>query len=435
MTASTNWKFAIRALKSQNYRLFFGGQAVSLIGTWLTTVATSWLIYRLAREGGADAGRSAFILGVVGFASQAPQLLLAPLAGAWVDRFDRHRVLVITQALSMVQSFLLAALVLSNHASILGVIFLNIFQGLLNAFDIPARQALTIDLVEKREDLSNAIALSSSMVHTARLIGPALAGFLIYHFGEGSCFLIDGFSYLAVLLALLKMNLKKRIIPEVTTSILTEVKEGFSYAWNFPPIRLLLIFVAAVSLLSTSQQVLLPIVSQHILGGGERIYGFLLCFSGFGALLGAIYLAGRKSIVGLIRVISLANFILGIGFIAFALSRGFWFCAISLTITGCALIIQVASINSILQTIVEDSKRGRIMGLFAFSFMGAMPVGSFISGVLAQHIGIPWTLAFSGIGCVLISFWFRRTLPVFRVHVLPIYVKLGLLAAAVETPH
>jgi MFS family permease len=430
-----NWKFAIRALKSRNYRLFFGGQAVSLIGTWLTTVATSWLVYRLAREDGADAGKSAFILGVVGFASQAPQLFMAPFAGAWVDRFNRHRVLLYTQGLSMVQSFLLAGLVLSHHASILGVICLNIFQGLVNAFDIPARQALTIDLVEKREDLPNAIALSSSMVHAARLIGPALAGFLIYHFGEGSCFLIDGFSFLAVLLALLKMNLKPYAPPEISKSLLTEVKEGFSYSWNSHPIRYLLLFVASTSLLTTSQQVLLPIISQHILGGGERIYGFLLCFSGFGALLGALYLAGRKTVIGLGGIITWANFVLGIGFLALALSTGFWASALSLTVTGCALIVQVASINSILQTIVEDSKRGRVMGLFALAFMGIMPLGSFLSGSIAQHLGIPWTLAISGLGCVITSLLFLKILPTFRIHVRPIYVKLGLLAAVVETPH
>ena len=398
-----------------------------MIGTWLTMVATSWLVYRLARESGQSPGDAAFILGVVGFASQAPQLLLAPVAGVWVDRLNRHSVLVVTQALSMVQSFLLAALALTHHITIPWIVVLNTFQGFVNAFDIPARQSLTVDLVEKREDLGNAIALSSSMVHAARFIGPALAGFLIYKFGEGSCFLIDGFSFFAVLIALTRMKIKKAEKIKSSAKVLESFKEGLNYAWTFTPIRALLLFIAATSLFTMSLQVLLPVFSESVLGGGERIYGFLLCGSGFGALLGTLYLASRKSVVGLGRISLRANVILGLGLIGFTFAHSFLASIFFCVITGCAMIIQIAAGNTILQTIVDDSMRGRIMSLFAVAFMGTMPLGSLLAGELARRVGTSLTFGISGAACLICSYIFGQSLPRMRKHVTPIYIKLGLL--------
>lgn len=422
-----DFKFALRALKYRNYRLFFSGQIVSLIGTWLTTVATNWLVYRLAKQNGASAAHAALILGAVGFASQIPQLLLAPISGAWVDRLSRHKVLVATQFLSMMQSFALAYLALRGTIQIPAIVFLNFFQGVVNSFDMPARQSLTVDLVEKREDLGNAIALSSSMVHGARLIGPAIAGVLIYRFGEGSCFLIDGFSYLAVLIALLQMRLTPRQEQPHAERLIHLFQEGFRYAFGFLPIRVLLMLIAATSLFTMSLQTLMPVFANDVLHGNERVYGLLLCASGAGALLATFYLAGRRSVVGLGRVIAYCNLTLGIGLVCFALSHALWLSMSLLVITGCAMVLQVASANTIIQTIVDDSKRGRVMSLFGVSFLGMMPIGSLLVGFVAGLVGPAWTMGLSGAGCIVSAYIFSRYLPLFRKHVIPVYVKMGLL--------
>ncbi|MFS8068724.1 MAG: MFS transporter, partial [Byssovorax sp.] len=284
-----------RALRHRNYRLFFSGQSLSLIGTWLTRIATSWLIYRLTG--------SALLLGVLGFTGQIPTFLLAPLAGVLVDRWDRHRVLVITQVLAMIQSGVLAALALAGVIEVWHVVALSVFQGIINAFDMPARQALVVEMVEDRADLPNAIALNSSMVNAARLIGPSVAGILIAGVGEGYCFLIDTASYLFVIASLLLMRLPRREAAARRSRVLTEFKEGLSYAVNFTPIRSVLLLLAVVSLMGMPYTVLLPVIAREVLGGGPNTLGALTAVSGLGALGGALYLASRRTVLGLGRVI------------------------------------------------------------------------------------------------------------------------------------
>jgi MFS family permease len=415
----------LRALRYRNYRLYFGGQLISLVGTWLTTVATSWLVYRLANRDMPD--RVAFILGVVGFAAQLPVFLVSPAAGVLVDRWNRHRILVVTQTLSMFQSFALAGLTLSGIITIPQIILLNMFQGLVNALDMPARQSLVVELVENREDLSNAIALTSSTVHAARLIGPAVAGALIYQFGEGICFLIDGFSYLAVIVALLVMRLHRPIVETKFAHPWLAFKEGLAYAFGFRPIRTLLVLVAVISLGSMSQSVLMPIFAAQVLHGQEMTLGLLLGSSGCGALIGSLYLASRRTVVGLGRVIMLACCVLGLGLIGFAASRWLGLSMAVLLAVGGSLVVLLASCNTLLQTIVEDDKRGRVMSLFSTAFMGMAPFGSMLAGLVANAIGAQWTLVIAGGVCLGCGVVFGLKLPAIRTLVRPIYVQKGIL--------
>jgi MFS family permease len=417
--------FMLRALRYRNYRLFFGGQLISLIGTWLTMVATSWLIYRLAKA--SMPTKVAIIMGVVGFAGQLPVFLLSPWAGVWIDRWNRHRVLVVTQTLSMVQSFALAGLALADVITIWQILLLNAFQGVVNAFDITARQAFVVEMVENRDDLSGAIALNSSMFHSARLIGPAVAGWLIATAGEGVCFLLDGFSYFAVLVALLAMRLKGRPIPRSTVPALGALAEGLRYSFGFVPIRALLVLVAINSLVGMSQSVLMPIFADQVLGGQERTLGLLLGAAGLGAFCGSLYLASRRTVVGLGRVIAGAAAMLGLGLVAFSFSR--WL-ALSLGIqlvVGASLVIEVAAANTILQTIVDDDKRGRVMSLFAVAVMGMAPFGSLLAGASANSFGARWTLGIAGCVSVLAALGFALRLPAIRPLVRPIYVRKGIL--------
>lgn len=420
-----NVAFMLRAFKSRNYRLFFAGQIVSLVGTWLTLVATSWLVYRLAQQHMPE--RSAAILGFVGFAGQIPVFFLAPFAGVWVDRLNQHAILIVTQALSMLQSFALAFLALRHMITIPEIIGLNAFQGLVNAVDIPTRQAFVVKMVENREDLSNAIALNSSMVHTARLVGPAVAGILIYKVGEGLCFLLDGFSYLAVIAALVAMRVKPHATGKLHKHPIHEFKEGFRYAFGFAPIRTLLLVVALVSLMAMSQSTLMPLMADRVLGGRERVYGLLLCASGFGAFIGSIYLAWRRTVLGLGRVIAVGIFVFGAGMIAFAESRWMWLSMPLLTVMGAAMVVQFAACNTVLQTIVDDDKRGRVMSLFAMCFMGMSPFGALLAGIIADRIQAPLTLAVTGAGCVAAGILFSYRLPSLRPLVRGIYVKKGII--------
>lgn len=422
--ASEQLSFVYRGLKHPNYRLFFCGQILSLVGTWLSTVATSWLVYRLARETMPE--RSAMILGFVGFAGQIPVFLVTPFAGVWVDRMNRHRILVVTQLLSMIQSFALAYLALSGNITIPQIIVLSLLQGIVNAFDMPARQAFVVEIVDKREDLANAIALNSSMVHTARMVGPSIAGFLIFTVGEGYCFLIDGFSYFAVLIALLFIKVKARK-PAERRPAWMELREGFNYAFTFKPISALLTLVATASLMFISQSVLMPIVADKVLSGNERTLGALLGASGFGALMASLYLASRKSVLGLGNVIRNSAFTVGVGFIILAMSKYLPFSMLMLTITGGATVLLNASCNTVLQTIVDDDKRGRIMSLFTLAFMGMAPFGSLFSGSLANRIGAPQTFAVCGVICLISASYFARKLVTIRPMIRPIYQRKGIL--------
>lgn len=414
-----SWSLLVRALRHRNYRLFFGGQGISLIGTWMTRVATGWLVYRLTG--------SAFLLGLVSFSSQIPILLLGPFAGVWVDRLNRHRVLVVTQALSMVQSFALAALALAHIITVHEVILLNLFQGAINAFDMPARQAFLIEMVEDRENLGNAIALNSSLVNAARLIGPSVAGLIIAAVGEGYCFLIDGFSYMAVIASLLGMNVTPRVIEHARQSVLSELREGWQYVRGFRPIWSILLLLAIISLVGMPYTALMPIFAGKILHGGAHTLGFMMGAVGVGALTGAIRLAARRSVLGLGRLIAMTAAGFGAGLIAFSFSRELWLSLLLLVVTGFCFMQQMASSNTILQTITEDSKRGRVMSFYSIAFQGVAPFGSLAAGAVASRIGAPYTLMIGGAICICGAGWFAMQLPAIRKLVRPIYQQIGII--------
>ena len=412
----------LRALRHPNYRLFFGGQGISLIGTWITRVAQSWLVYRLTG--------SAAMLGMVGFVSQLPTFLLAPVAGVWTDRLNRYHVLVVTQVAAMIQSFALAALALTGTIQIWHVLVLGAVQGVINAFDTPARQALLVDLIEDREDLPNAIALNSSMVNGARLIGPSIAGIVIAAVGEGWCFLADGVSYFAVIVSLLlmKISLKPRAPSE--KRVMQELAEGFRYAFGFRPIRAVLILLALVSLMGMPYTVLMPVVAAGTLHGGPHTLGFLMGASGVGALGGALYLASRRSILGLGRVIPAASALFGAGLIAFGMSRSVPLSMALMLVTGAGFMVQMASSNTILQSVVREEMRGRVMAFYTMAFMGTAPFGSLLAGALAGRIGAPRTIMYGGAACIVGAALFARVLPDLRRQLRPVYVERGYLPEA-----
>ena len=421
-----NLGFAVRALRARNYRLFFSGQSVSLIGTWMTRIAMSWLVYRLTK--------SALLLGVVGFSSQIPTFLLGPIAGVWVDRWDRHRTLVWTQVLSMVQSLALAALALLNIATIWEIILLALMQGVINAFDMPARQSFVVQMVEKREDLSNAIALNGSMVNSASLIGPAIAGAVIAKVGEGYCFLVDGLSYIAVVWSLLAMRITNPHIRKPPRHILDEWREGWHYVRGSLPIRALLTNLGLVSMFGMQHSTLMPIVAGDVLHGGPNTLGFLMSAVGVGALVGTVSLTMRKTVVGLGKRIVVATALAGVSLIAFSFSRYLWLAMLVLPFLGFGLMQQMAPTNTILQTIVDDEKRGRVMSFYSMAFLGMSPFGALLAGNLAARFGAPETLFVNGCVCLLASVIFWRRLPAIRKLVRPIYQKMGILPMPEEVP-
>lgn len=420
----SNFKLIFRALRHRNYRLFFTGQTISLIGTWMQQIALSWLVYRLTN--------SAFLLGLVGFLGQIPTLLLTPFAGVIADRHHRHRILVITQALAMLQALLLAALVLTNNIKVWEIIVLSIVMGLINSFDIPVRQAFTIEMIERKEDLGNAIALNSSMVNVARLIGPSIAGIIIALLGEGLCFLINGLSYIAVIISLLMMEITKRNISPPKHHVLHELKDGFIYAFGFPPIRYILILLGLISLTGVPYQILMPIFAKDIFHGGPKTLGFLMAMSGAGALTGAIYLAGRRTVVGLGKIIAINSSLFALGVMVFAQSRVLWFSMLMLYISGFAMMVQMAASNTILQTIVEEDKRGRVMGFYSMALLGMTPVGSLLAGSLASNVGAPHTLAIGAICCLAGTVMFIKKLPSIKKIIHPIYIKKGIIPEVAE---
>ena len=414
----------LKALQHRNYRLFFSGQSVSLVGTWITRVATSWLVYRLTG--------SELLLGLVGFCGQIPTLLLSPLAGVLVDRWQRHRILVITQVLSMVQSFLLAALAFAGVIRVWHVLVLQVAQGIINAFDTPARQAFVVEMVEDRADLPNAIALNSSMVNGSRIIGPSIGGVIIAAVGEGWCFAIDGVSYLFVIASLLAMRIdRSRAVPLPGADIAAELRTGFAYVAGSVPIRTSLVLLAIVSAMGMPYTVLMPVIAAQVLKGGPGTLGLLMTATGVGALAGTLYLASRQSVVGLGRVIMLATLLFGSSLIAFALSRVLWLSLVLLPLVGAGFMVQMAATNTVLQTIVDDRFRGRVMAFYTMAFLGTAPIGSLIAGVVADRIGAPGAIAAGGVACVACGVWFGSKLPLLRSLVRPIYVERGILPVPV----
>jgi MFS family permease len=411
----------LRALGSRNYRLFFGGQSVSLVGTWITRIATSWLVYRLTG--------SELLLGVVGFCGQIPTLILAPFAGVLVDRRDRHRILVITQILSMLQSVALAVLTFAGVIDVTQILVLQVAQGIINAFDTPARQSFVVDMIEDRAHLPNAIALNSTMVNGARIIGPSIGGALIAVFGEGWCFTVDAVSYLAVLASLLAMRVTRVAREKPTTRAIDEFTDGFHYVSRFVPMRSTLLLLALVATMGMPYTVLMPAIAASVLHGGPHTLGFLMTASGVGALVGALYLASRTSVVGLGRVMVAATMLFGGALVAFALSHTLWVSLVVLPLVGAGMMIEMASANTVLQTIVEERLRGRVMAFFAMSVLGTAPIGSLIAGVLASRIGSQGTIALGGIACMIAGCWFWRALPRLRETVRPIYVERGVITS------
>ena len=422
-----NWSLVVRALRHRNYRLFFSGQGVSLIGTWMTRVATGWLVYRLTG--------SAFLLGLVSFAGQIPILVLGPFAGVWVDRWNRHRVLVVTQALSMLESFGLAVLALTHITTVHEVILLNLFQGAVNSFDMPARQAFVIEMVEEPDDLGNAIALNSSLVNAARLIGPSLAGLIIAGVGEGYCFLIDGVSYLAVIASLLLMIVIPRPTERAHPSVISELRDGWNYVVGFRPIWSILLLLVCISLVGMPYTTLMPIFAGTVLHGGAHTLGFLMGAVGVGALAGAVTLAARPSVLGLGRVVPMTAAGFGASLIAFAGSRVLGLSLFLLVITGFCFMQNLASCNTILQTIVEDKMRGRVMSFYSMAFQGIAPFGSLIAGVIASRIGAPYTLMIGGAICICGASLFAMQLPTLRRLIRPIYVQIGIIPELAKGVH
>ncbi|HZZ82801.1 MAG TPA: MFS transporter [Gemmataceae bacterium] len=421
------WRSMARSLAHRNYRLFFVGQGISLIGTWMTRVATGWLVFRLS---GPD---SALLLGIVGFAGQVPSFFLTPFAGVLVDRWNRHRLLVLTQILSLIQSALLAAVAFRGEpgtATIWQVVALSLFQGVINAFDMPARQAFLVEMIARKEDLSNAIALNSSLVNGARLIGPSLEGLLIALAGEGWCFLLDAISYVAVVLALLAMRLPAREVRHHPQPMWHGMLEGFHYAFGFAPIRTVLLLLALVSFMGMPYTVLMPIFAADILQGGPYALGFLSAASGVGALIGALYLASRRSVLGLGNAIVIATFIFGVGLVGFAFSTVLWLSLTLMLLTGFGMMVSMAASNTILQTIVDEDKRGRVMSYFGMAFLGMSPFGSLFAGALAGWIGAANTVMVGGFACMAGAVMFAIRLPYLRTLIRPIYARMGILPEA-----
>ena len=396
----------LRALRYRNFQLFVSGQLISLIGTWMQTIAESWLVYRLTG--------SALKLGAVGFASQIPVFLVAPLGGIVADRYNRRRVVIATQAASMVLALILAGLTLSGRVQVRQVFVLAALLGVVNAFDIPARQSFLVDMVGK-EHLMNAIALNSSMFNGARIIGPAIAGILVARIGEGWCFFANGISYIAVIIGLMMMNVTRPTALAASASPLAHVIEGFGFVRKTAPIRSLLILLGMVSLVAMPYTVLMPVFADRILHGGARGLGILMCATGVGALFGALTLASRTGVRGLGRwiAISCAGFA---GFLfLFALSRWFWVSAALLLPVGFCMMLEMSSSNTLIQAMVPDHLRGRVMGVYSMMFMGMAPIGALLGGASAEHIGAPRTVAIGAVACLGGAAWFGLTLPKIRV--------------------
>lgn len=421
---SSGVKFLLRALRYRNYRLYFGGQGISLIGTWMQQVAMSWLVYRMTN--------SAVMLGVVSFASQIPTFVLTPFGGLLADRASRNRILLVTQTLAMLQAFTLAILVLTNTVAVWHIILLGIFVGCINAFDIPTRQSFLLDMIEKREDLSNAIALNSSMFNAARLIGPSIAGAVIAVAGEGVCFLLNGLSFLAVLAALLAMKIQPQKIEPKTANPLQGLREGIAYAFGFSPIRSILLLVALASVAGVPYIALMPIFARDILHGGSHTQGFLMSAVGLGALTGALFLASRKNVRGLGKIIAASAGLFGAGLIIFSFSRMLWLSLLAMAVTGFGMMVQMASSNTVLQTLADDDKRGRVISLYATAFIGMAPLGALLAGFVARQIGAPMTLAIGGLFCILGALLFTRHLPSWRQMVRPVYAQKGIIPEIAE---
>ena len=412
-------KNMFRALRYRNFRLFFAGQTVSLVGTWMQQIAMSWLVYRITG--------SAFLLGVVAFSAQIPNFVMSPVAGVFADRWNKHRILLVTQALAMLQALVLAALTLTGTIEAWHIIVLAVFLGCVNSLEIPARQSFIVDMVEKKENLGNAIALNSLMFNAARLVGPSVAGIAIAVAGEGVCFLANGISFFAVIASLAAMKLKPRPPAKKEVHIMEGLREGFVYAFGFPPIRLILSLLSVMSLMGMSYFVLMPVFAKDVLGGGAETLGFLMASGGVGALVATLYLASRRTIVGLGKMIPVSALMFASGLMLFAISRTLWLSFAILAFAGFGMMVNMAACNTILQTIADDDKRGRVMSFYAMAFLGVAPFGSLLAGTLASRIGATNTLIIGSATCMFAAVVFSTKLPALRKAIHPIYRKMGII--------
>lgn len=401
--------FAFRALKSPNFKLFFYGQIVSLLGTFIQNLALGWLIYRLTD--------SPFLLGVIGFAGQIPSLVLTPFAGVFADRLNRRKVLITTQTISMGMAFLLTFLFFTDRIEIWHIIAISIVNGMSLAFDTPFRHAFLVEMVGNKDLLPNAIALNSTLINSARFVGPTVGGFLIAWFGEGYCFLINGVSFLAVIGSLMAMKVIPLNKGKHRGSIMFEMVEGFKYSFNFKPIRYLILFVVAMGFFGLPFQVFLPVFAKDILHGDSQMLGYLTGSMGAGALLGAFYLASQKGVSGIPKSILYTSFAASFGLIAFSLSNNPILSIILIFFTGFGMIAQFAATNTLLQHIVDDDKRGRVVALYGMSFMGITPLGSLLLGSISPWVGVQITLVASGVFCLLAALIYAKRLPIIRKEV------------------
>jgi MFS family permease len=415
-----NWQAAGRALRHRNFQLFFSGQLISLIGTWMQTVAQSWLVYRLTGSG--------LLLGAVGFASQIPVFLVAPLGGIAADRANRQRIVIATQTASMILAFILAALTLTNKITVREIFVLAAALGVVNAFDIPGRQAFLVDMVGK-EDLMNAIALNSSMFNGARVIGPAVAGILVARLGEGWCFFANAVSYIAVIVGLVMMRVHAPAKASLQASPVDHIVEGFQFVWRTAPIRALMILLGLVSVTGMPYVVLMPIFADRILHNGGQGFasvigshdlgavrlGILMGAAGVGALLGALTLAARSGVKGLGTWVSTCCAGFGISLILFSFSKSFWLSVLLLMPAGYFIMLQMASSNTLIQVMVPDALRGRVMAVYSMMFMGMAPIGALVGGALSDRVGAQWTVAIGGLASMFGAWWFSAQLPKIRV--------------------
>ena len=418
MKSSAGFSLDFPALRHRNFQLFFSGQLISLIGTWMQTVAESWLVYRLTH--------SALLLGAVGFASQFPVFLVAPLGGIVADRYNRHRVVIATQVASMVFDSALAVLTLANVVTVRQIFVLAILMGIVNAFDIPARQSFLVDMVG-RGNLMNAIALNSSMFNGARIVGPAIAGILVAKIGEGWCFAVNGVSYLAVIAGLLMMRVERPMALAKEGSPLTHIVEGFNFVRQTAPIRAILMLLGLVSLVAMPYVVLMPVFADKVLHGGARGLGILMGATGVGALFGALTLATRKGVRGLGRWVAFSCAGFGLSLLAFSFSRHFWLSAAILLPVGFCMMLQMSSSNTLIQAMVPDHLRGRVMALYSMMFMGMAPFGALFGGAIADRLGAPLTITLGSVACMGGAAWFGVRLPKVRVEARRLIVAQGMV--------
>lgn len=414
-------KNIIKALYNRNYQIFFAGQGLSIIGTWMQNIALSWLIYRLTD--------SAFMLGLVAFVGQIPNFVLSPFAGVWVDRWGKRSVLVATQVFSLIQASLLAWLTLTDRIDVNYILYLSLFLGCISAFDLPARNAITVEMMDSQEERQNAIALNSVTYNLARLLGPSAAGILIPVIGEGYCFLLNVASYFISIISLIALRLRPIVAEKGTANMLEHFQEGYAYTFKQLPLRNILLLLGIISLTAMPYTVLLPVFVSQNLGASVGTLGFLMAVSGCGSLLGAIGIAGRSEFQGLEKLLVVAASLIGGGLISFLLPGGVWFAAVVMFVLGVGFLIQVVGSNTLLQCMVDDSMRGRVMSFYTMILMGIGPFGSLLAGFLASQIGVIYTLVLGGVCSLAGAAYFARHLSVFRVQACPIYVQSGSLSS------